>query len=233
MRGKTLGNLLDQLRTEAKISRTPAHNVAGRDEQIQMLQRKQEFFWEDFNWPHLEVVRNIALAEGQRYYSPPSDVDIGRILAVSVRNGSQWLPVDPGIQDGHYAAFDSDLDQRGDPAQRWQLTESGIEIWPIPDTDYNSTTLEGRLRIRAIRNLSPFTAEEDTADLDDRLIVLHCAAEILAGKGDKSAQSKADMAEATYARLRAGLLPRNSIRMFGGRTDVRRPGSPPIAIYRA
>jgi hypothetical protein len=238
-RGTTLSNMLSMLRVEARLSKLPAHNIAGREQQIEMLQRKQDFFWDDFDWPQLRVERYIELQEGQRYYSPPDDVKVDRIQTLAVRNASAWMPLENGISDGNYAAFDSDLDARGDPAQRWRIVEDedgdeAIEIWPIPNTDFDSVTLEGKVRVVGIRNLNPFVAESDTADLDDRLLVLHCAAEMLAAAGAKDAQLKLDQATKHYAKLRGNMVKRTKMRLFGPTADEmpRRPGDPPQAIYR-
>ena len=63
-RGTTLVKLLDDLRAECRISLNPAHNRQQRDVQVKMLQRKQEWLWNDFAWPHLRVERFIDLQAG-------------------------------------------------------------------------------------------------------------------------------------------------------------------------
>lgn len=243
-RGTTLVKLLDDLRAECRISLNAAHNTSNRDTQIKALQRKQDWFWNDFAWPHLRVDRYLTLSAGQRYYDLAGakdaqgnlrgDLDITRITEISVRQDAVEQKLFWGIDACHYAAYDSDLDVRTWPVQRVKITEDEqLEVWPVPDQDYDSTTLEGRLKITGIRQLSPLVDDADRADLDDRLLVLHCAAEYLAATGAKDAQFKLDQANALYARLRGQLMPRRVHKMFGtGDATVQRPKRM-TAIYRS
>lgn len=230
-RGTTLVRLLDLYRVECRLSNNPAHNSGTRDAQVAHIQRVQEWFWNDFDWPLLRVDRFIELQAGQRYYQPPEDLDIDRIQRVEVRHDDVYNELRPGIDAEHYSAYDSDLDERQWPPQRWKITEDQqIEVWPIPDSDFNSVTLEGRMKLTGIRKLRPLVADDDRADLDDVMIISRCAAEYLAGTGAKDANMKMQTANARYARLRGQQMPRKRFTMFGaGRPErVRRI---PIAVY--
>lgn len=230
-RGATLIKLLNDLRAEARLSMNAAHNAQDRDRQVQMLQRKQEWFWEDFAWPHLRVERFLDLQAGQRFYDMPDDLDIDRIQKIEVKADQVYQPLCWGIDAEHYAAYDSEKGQRQWPPRRVRIYEDEqLEIWPISDTDYDPATQEGRIKITGIRRLAPLVKDSDRADLDDRLLVLHCAAELLAAQGAKDAQVKMDQATARYAKLRGDLLPRKVFRMFGnGQPD--RVIRVPLAIY--
>jgi len=223
---------VNDLRAACRISLNPAHNNQNRDTQIIALQQKQEFFWNDFAWPHLRVERTLDLAAGQRFYDMPDDLDIRRISKIEIRMDGAYARLHPGIDAGNYAVFDSELDARSWPIQRWRISEDDqLEVWPIPDENFDTTTLEGRMKITGIKNLAPLIEDADRADLDDRLIVLHCAAEYLAATGAKDAQFKLDQANALYLKLRGQLMPRKVHRMFV-RNDERRRRFP-IATYRA
>lgn len=232
-RRTTLVKLLDDLRAECRISLNPAHNRQNRDTQIKMLQRKQEWFWNDFAWPHLRVERYLDLAAGQRFYDMPDDLDITRITKIEVRDSAVYGKLHWGIDAQHYAAYDSELDARAWPIRRVKITEDEqLEVWPIPDQNYDPTTLDGRIKVTGIRHLKPLVADADRADLDDRLIVLHCAAEYLAASGAKDAQIKLDQANSLYLKLRGQLMPRRVHKMFV-RDDDRRRQRLPIAVYRS
>lgn len=233
-RGTTLVKLLDYLRSECGVSQNPAHNPQVRDQQIISLQRTQEMLWGDFAWPHLRVDRVVELQAGQRYYDMPTDIDIDRIERIEVRFNSAYCELKWGIEACHYAVFDSDLDVRSSPAQRVRIVEDEqLEIWPIPDVDADPDTLEGRVKITGIRQLRPLVADDDRADLDDRLIVLYAAAEWLARNGAKDAQVKQDKANRHYLKIRGGLMPRRRFGMLGvGQPEPRRR-HPYVAIYRA
>jgi len=213
-RRTTLVKLLDDLRAECRLSLNPAHNPQNRDTQIKALQRKQEFFWNDFAWPHLRVERFIELAAGQRFYDMPEDLDIDRITKAELRVDTSYVPLPYGIDAEHYTAYDSELDVRSWPIQRVKISEDEqLEVWPIPDQNFDPTTLDGKIKLTGIKRLSPLIADSDRADLDDRLLVLHCAAEYLGASGAKDAQIKLDQANALYLKLRGNLMPRKT---YGG-----------------
>lgn len=223
-RGTTLIKLLDDYRAEARLSLNPAHNAQVRDTQVKLLQRVQERMWEEYAWPHLRVSRDIALAAGQRYYDTPADMRIERIEKLEVFRDGAWFELHANIDACHLAAYNSDLNERSYPPERWQISEEEqAEIWPISDQDGDATTLEGILRFTGTRDLRPLVADTDRADLDDRVIVLYAAAETLAAQGAKDAKLKLDQANSIMSAKRAGLTPRRRFQMFGvGRTPVPR-----------
>lgn len=231
-RNTTLIHLLDGLRAASRLSLNAASNIQVRDSQVKALQLKQDWFWGDFAWPHLRVDRDIELQAGQRYYEMPDDMDIDRISHIQVRSDSLYRPLSPGIDARHYAAYDSDLDQRGWPVCRWKIVEDQrLEVWPVPNSNFDETTLDGRMRITGIRTLAPLVADTDRADLDDQLLIKSCAADYLAATGAKDAQIKLDEANRLYVKLRAQLQPRKKITI--GRTDDyhSRVERIPIAVY--
>lgn len=227
--GTTLVKLLDMLRTECRISPNPAHNRQQRDPQIALLQRTQEWFWDDFAWPHLRVDRYIDVQAGQRYYDLAAakdaqgnirgDLDIRRINHGEFRFGTVYGRMQWGIDARQYATFDSDMGSTNWPVSRWQITEDEqLEVWPVPAQTYDPATLDGRIKVVGIRQLKPFVADGDRADIDDQLLVLHAAAEYLAGKGSADAQVKQDKANARYLKLRGQLMPNRVHRLFGRET---------------
>ena len=230
-RNTTLSRLLDMYRAECRMSLNVAHNNQDRDRQIADLQKTQEWLWEDFDWPLLRVDRRIDLAAGQRYYEPPEDLHIDRIDRIQVYHDAAYQRLHPDIHDNHYTAYNSDLDERQWPPQRWRLSEDEqIEIWPIPDGNAVPSTLEGTLRVTGIRKLRPLVEMNDRADLDDQLIVLWAASEYLASAGDKAANLKLEKAKTRYAKLRGAQMPRKKLNMFGiGQQDRER--RIPIAVY--
>ncbi len=215
-RKTTLVKLLDMLRVAARLSLNPAHNAQNRSAQVSALQTEQERLWEDFDWPHLRVERQVPLQAGQRYYDTPSDINIDRIERIELFTNGRWMQLLPGIDAEHYTAWNSDLDQRSWPPRRWKLHEDeDIEIWPISDTNGDAATLEGYLKFIGIRNLNPLVDDADRADLDDAMLVNYVAAAMLAASGAKDAKLKLDSATSRYAKLRGRLTPRSSFRMFG------------------
>ena len=240
-RRTTLVQLLTDLRAETRASLNPAHNTQVRDTHINLLQRTQERLWDDFTWPHLRVERQIEVQAGQRYYDPPEDLDIDRIERLDLFTDGYWMPLAPGIDGCALSAYNSDLGERSYPLRRWRIAEgqdddydlAQVELWPIADRNADATTRDGYLKFTGIRKLQPLTDDNHRADLDDRLIVLYAAAELLGASGAKDATLKLDAANRLYARLRSGLTPSRRFRMFGvGDRTLRRSHPRMITNYR-
>lgn len=232
-RNKTLLSLLQDYRAEVRASGNPAHNSSVRETQVRLLQRVQEWLYDEVAWPHLRVRRDLALQAGQRYYDCPSDLDIDRLETIDVRYGEEWVRLGDGIGNDHYSTWDSDLDVRSWPVERWQVYEDDqIEIWPIPASNADMTTREGMLRLTGVRTLRPLVADSDTADLDDRLIVLYAAAETLAASGADDAQVKLAAAQQRRAQLVGNQSKMKSFRLFGEDGAKWKPRGPPRVHYR-
>lgn len=218
-RGKTLEWILNGVRAEARLSLAPAANIQVRDPHVLLIQREQERLWEDFNWPHLRVYETIPLQAGQYRYSLPDNLTMDRVEQIEVNDGGRWNSLRPEITDYDFSNYETSLDQRSWPAQAWRANdEDEIEIWPIPEQNANSTTLEGNLRVTGIRNLRTFVAEGDVADLDGRLIVLYVAAGILAASGAEDARLKMEAANKLYTKLKGKQTKTSSFNLFGTTT---------------
>jgi hypothetical protein len=244
-RGATLESLLTSLRVELGLSTNVAHNIQARDAQIALIQRTQETLWDDFTWPHLRVYRYIALEAGTRYYDPAAclkydntgalaaagDMQIDRVSSMWVRDGSIWRPMYVGVTEDDFNAWNSDTAQQSWPPRRWQVAEGNqIEIWPIPGLSSDTDIGENLIRIHGERNLAPLVEATDRADLDDRLITLTIAAEMLAGeKGEK----KAVLAKRRMLQVRGNNVKKRRFKMFGhaGRHERLLRG-PPTVYYR-
>lgn len=225
-RGTTLGELVNKLRISARYDPSPAlsKNMVPLFEQT--LRDTQERLYDEFDWPYLKVQRDKALQAGERYYDTPDDMNLERIIAVDVLVGGVWQPVERGITLEDYNGVNSDAGARQDPVLRWDVIDTGqgeqIEVWPVPASN-------GTLRFSGIRSLKPLVDPEDKADLDDQMIYLFAAAELLAGKGDgetaklrlKQAGNRKDMLQSRTTKTRS-----NGFVLGGGPcggSDRRRP----------
>lgn len=233
-RNQTLLRLLQNFRAEIRASGNAAHNTSARESQVNLLQRTQEMLWEKHDWPFLRVERFFDVQAGQRYYDTPSDMNIDRVEHLEVRYGEEWCKLNDGIDRTHYSTYDSDLDERSWPVENWKVYEGEqMELWPIPDDNADTTSLEGRVKVTGIRDLRPLVADSDRADLDDRLIVLYAAAETLAAQGSQDAQLKLAMAQQREQNLVANISKIKQFRLYGGDTgQMWRPKGPPRVHYR-
>ena len=229
-RGTSLGQLIDDLRAEVGHSLQPNLGKATRDVFINMLQRTQRRLWEDYSWPFLRIRRDITIAAGQRYYDVPDDLVFERIERMETKHGDYWTKLEYGITAEHYNQHDSDRGVRSSPIRRYDAYENNqIELWPIPANNSDAATGTDSVRVHGIRNLSQFTAEADTADLDDQLIVLYAAGEILQRQKQADAQNKLAQAQAHYARLKARMAKTETFVIGGGEPEgMYRPKGPPL-----
>ena len=232
-RNQTLLKLLQDYRSEARLSGNPAHNSSVRDSQVRTLQRIQEWLWEEHDWPHLIVERFMPVQAGQRFYSPPEDMTIDRIHKIEVRYGEQWCELTPLIPSEAFSQWDSERDERSWPVARWRVYEDDqVELWPIPDDNADEVSLEGVLKFTGIRTLRPLVKDDDRTDLDDRMLVLFAAAEHLAATGGQDAQFKADAAQKRVNHLTGNMSKVKTFRVGGTPSFEAKLRGPPRVHYR-
>lgn len=202
--------------------------------------------WADHDWPHLTVDRYVPLVAGQRFYDTRlafneagearGDLSLERVTCLSVQDDRIWRKIDNRITANDRLAYDSQAGEASWPPRRWDRSEDEmIEIWPVPDetADFNGVTqnMQGVLRITGVRDLRPFRDDDDRADLDDRLLVLYVASNILAEGGAKDVQLKLETAQRHYTRLKADQDAREPFSLFGTRRD-HAPRIPYVSRYK-
>ena len=200
-RGTQLLQLVTMLRNESNRDDSVAVGVDETPALKQILRRWQNTLYERHDWPHLRTVFDrISLQAGQRYYDFPSDLNFDRIEDVAVWQSGVPLPITKGIGFNEYASYDSESDVRADPALRWDVrwtgTKEQIEVWPVPASNNYS------LQFIGIRKCRSLIENSDVCDLDDHMIVLFAAAELLP-KGSELAKVKSGLAADRYNTLRA------------------------------
>ena len=84
----------------------------------------------------------------------------------------------------------------------------------MPSQNGIAATGEGTLRLKGVKNLNPLTAKTHTADLDDQLIVLFAAGELLARQKAPDAQMKMGQAQSHYQKIK-GRLSKGDPIVFG------------------
>lgn len=232
-RGTQLLKLVEMLREEVNRATSVA---VGNDDLPGLknkLSRTQEVLWDEYDWPFLrQVFPAVPMQAGERYYDFPVGLSVNRIDDNDGTDGPGvvcWfsnlpVPIRRGIGFNEYAIYNSDNGIRQEPALAWDVRWTGtseqIEIWPLPVT--NNATIQ----FKGIRRLRPLIADNDVCDLDDQLIVLFSAAEILARQQSASADGVSSLAKARLARLKgrskAG-SPTYRMGMSEGKKDNRFP----------
>jgi hypothetical protein len=174
-----------------------------------LLSDMQKWLASEFDWPFLADRWDVTAAASSRLISVPTTAQIAganqsinfeRPVTVQTKWNTLWQDVDYGIGQDEFNYLDSDRGITADPVQRWQMAgQDKFEIWPMPASPQI-------VRFQGQRALAALTADGSLADLDDVLIVLFVAAEMLANEGMKNAPIALAKAQERLARLR-GVYP--------------------------
>lgn len=206
----TFGELQQMLRSECGLSTNPAIGVSANDRHKNALNRAYAILYDDYDWPHLRYeTPRTALNAGQRFYDVPAGVNYNAIEQFIVWWADEPYTLAPGIGAEEYAAFDNTLTERADPPMKYAFrsTAAGttqIEIWPTPAaTDMTFQIIGKRAWAKLVNSI-------DIALLDDHMIVLSAAADILSSKDRAAAEEKRAAANQRRTQLRArSVLPQS------------------------
>lgn len=214
-RDTQLLSLVAQLRAETGRTQNVAVGIDEVDNLKEMLRRTQETLYDDYDWPHLRVEKKLDLQAGQRYYDMPSGLSFDRIEDIKLRYNGVYIEIERGIKFEDYSSFDSNAatPDRSEPALKWDVRHTGsseqIEIWPIPSSNDQDLYFTGT------KTLGALVQESDTADLDDRLIVLFAAAEILSRQKSNDAQAKLELANKRLRTLQKNSMKKRKVSQIG------------------
>lgn len=198
-RGTQFAELINMFRDQAGRANSRALGQNELPHIKSMLRRIYRRLHADFNWPHLFIERDKNLRAGERYYSFPAEFDFERVVKAEIReNGTtEWYPLRFGIGLPEINTVDSDGGEREDYPYSWDIHEDNqFEVWPIPETGGHTIRFKGYSRAK------PLTAESDTVDLDDDMIVLYALAEDAMRSKSADADYKAQEARQHYMRMR-------------------------------
>lgn len=209
-----------QQRLRDELGRSDDVNI-GVDDLSQLkrvINRAYAEVYDAWDWPHLRRVwPQQTLSAGQRYYDLPSGLNVERIECVNVWYSGLPHEIHRGIGFEEYASFDSDSDERSEPATSWDIrwtgTSAQIEIHPIPSS--NTQTLQ----IIGFQAAPALVDDIDVCLVDDETVVLFAAAKFLLRQ--KSGDAEMVMAEARER------LQRMKARTSGGGAGMTRVGLMP------
>lgn len=196
MPGRLLSDLLNATRMEAGHSTSPAMGVNDVETITYLINRTQNELAYSYDWPNLQIDRDITLVANQRYYPYPEDMPFEQVNAMWVLLNAVWNVIEYGIYPEHFAIWNSDLGFISWPVQRWMhnYDQNEFECWPIPSQT-------GALRLRGHLLIPELIAMDDTCIMDPTMIVLFTAAELLARENAKDAPIKLQKANAYLHRL--------------------------------
>src|SRR5262245_44273718 len=208
MFGTTLLNLRQKLRAEVGQTLNTAQGANAQGQYDMALDRTQKELWEQYEWPHLKYYSTLAAQAGQQLYDYPPEMPFDYIIKIYYLSGTtNWEVMDFGIDLSDYSEYGGEAGQSW-PPQKWgnrPIVSGGVtnpigklELWPIPNQN-------GDLRIQGQAPVNPLVADTDKAVLDDTLITLFAAAEILASQKAENAAMKLQKANQFLRRHFANL----------------------------
>jgi len=227
MRLTTLSALFGML--QLRLGETQTQSFT-QSRYYQLLSDKQQWLAGAYDWPFLDVKFDAtAVAQGRYVAFPTQDINgvatslnMERPLKVEVKYNNLWTPLEYGISSEEYNITDSDENVYQDPIQRWQWnnddTGAGVgrfEVWPVPES--NQT-----IRFTGQRVLRALSAGTDKAELDDQVLVLSVAADLLARNKQQDAQIMMQLASERLRSIRAMYPCRpDGFNLGGGEADDR------------
>ncbi len=106
-RGVALSQLVTDLRLETGRSSTAIANADEKAQLEYLLRSKQKFYYDDYDWPHLNVYRRLTPVANQRFYTFPTDMNFEAVRGLFVKDSSNYIPLVRGVDFSHYNAHDS------------------------------------------------------------------------------------------------------------------------------
>jgi len=223
--GTTLLNLRTMLLAEIGDYGTP--NTTRTAEMNTLLSDKQKWLASEYSWPFLQQFWDVAVNAGSQYNNMPvvNDSNLGESLALDLMRPF-WVDVfwnqvydemQYGIGRDEYNWMNFALGQSTDPIQRWRFNSNvnetvhpnQFEVWPVPVTPQT-------VRFTGQRVMLPLVQDTDTADLDDMLIVMFAAGELLTRKKQQDGQLKLGLAKQRLEKLKSAYPVRDRDVILGG-----------------
>ena len=204
-----LRDLITMLRAECGHSTNVAHGVNDRETLAYILNRVQDELVEQYNWPMLNVDRDVTIQIGQRYYIYPDDLPFENIERVWLVWTTLYNEMVYGISPEDFRLWNSDLGFVSWPVRKWRHNPDmqQFEVWPVPDQAPVQTLLDGstapaRFRLRGASQVKPMLADADLCTLPHRPILLFAAGDVLAREKAPDAQLKLEKGKEWLRRMK-------------------------------
>ena len=157
-----------------------------------------------YDWQHLR--KTVDVTASTQYTDRSTGLDWERNVRAWVKDSNHWYQLEYGISQSDYNRDD----EASDPARRWALYDTDqFEIWPKPQ---NAQTI----RFRGQVLVADMVAETDTAVLDDILLSLAVATELLYQYESKFAQTMQQRYTQREVQLRRNSWSRDRQFILGG-----------------
>jgi hypothetical protein len=220
----TLNDIVEMVRDEARLSSNTSRGTDHLPHIKRLIKRHYQTLAESYDWQHLELKREMStkvMVANQRYYDFPENLNTDKIEEAWYKYGSVWVKLDYGINYNDLNAQDSDEGDTSDPVLKWDFYgDQQFEVYPVPASG-GIISFIGQKKIEAL------DTNDSRADLDDIMISLFVAAEILAGNSQQAAaQIKAEAANTRLLQVKSGKGSKMRIKVGGGEISDSSPCRP-------
>jgi hypothetical protein len=163
-RNTTLAIATKMLKVLIGSSITSGVATAADEHFYTLIDMKQTWLAQEYDWPFLKQRSDVALVIGTRYYTLPTltTFNYDRPIGVSTLFSTHWRGVDFGIGQAEYNALSS-----GDggvpvvtqtPQRKWDWKpgdEAQIEVWPVPSAT-STLRFEGQRTLKTLLNAGAY-----------------------------------------------------------------------------
>jgi len=209
----TYRSIVEMARNEARLSSNTSRGIDHLEHIKQLVKRTAITLADDFDWEHLEINRDhdesrVQLQAGSRLYDFPTNLNVQKIGAMWLKWGNIWRKVDYGIDFANYSGLDPDNGSRADPVLRWDFRDHGqFEVWPVPASNGDTgAPYSNWVGFEGQKTATVYVNDTDRCDIDDLLVALNVAGELLAENGQKGASdAKFAAANRRMRQVRGGL----------------------------
>lgn len=232
-RGTLASTVLTMLKAE--IGDYAGTNTIRDAELYQLMSNKQAELVLTYDWSFLVQMWDAPVAAQQQFVTwPTTDIDglaavinLDEINKLEVLYNQKYQPMLYGIGSAQYNTFNYVLlGQTSDPIMRWReasdpsdaTNTNKFEVWPVPTTAQT-------VRVTAERQPTAITGGSIKVDLDDLLITLGVASDVLFYKNPQKAQLVNQRFQAHLRRLGGQSKTSDKTRILGdgeGEADFNR-----------
>lgn len=229
-RGTALSAIRSMLKAE--IGDFSGTNTTSDNELNARISTEQKRLSALVNWSFLERHWDVAVAAGQQFINFPTitagdpeiettAINLQREPKAEVLWSQKYNPITYGIGAPQYNTLNFHFGETSDPIQRWRIATNidetvnadQFEVWPVPTSGQT-------VRFTGQRTILTLSADTDTADLDDLLIVYFVAANILAREKQADYQLVLQKAQALFQMLRQQDKQTDKFRVRGQGVDM-------------
>lgn len=208
--GTTFREVIEMVRDECRLSSNTSRGIDHLANIKRVIRRHYRLLADEYDWRHLDITGtdgDKTLQAGESYYDYPAALNPLWIQGVWTQSGGTWIKLEYGITPA-----DFNLLTESDPPLKWaHSSATGFDVWPTPASD------GGTVRFIGQRLVTDLTEDTKRLDMDDELVGLLAASDILAANKQSDAELKMKQAQHRLFQIRRGYADKTRVSMVRGR----------------